>query len=202
MKDPEVFERAVRFALDAHHGMRRRQSSAPYILHPLEAAVIVGTLSDDPELLAAAVLHDTVEDTDVEPEDILIRFGPRVAELVASETEKVFPGMSAEESWALRKEASLKVLEAGGPDVKKLWLGDKLSNMRSFFRVYLLKGGALWQGFHQKDPEMQYRYYGRIRTLTMELQNTAAWQEYDRLFKILFADRIRAEEGPEKSDPA
>ena len=56
----ELVSEAIAFAVKAHDGMRRKKSDAPYILHPMEAAVIVGTMTDDQHLIAAAVLHDVV----------------------------------------------------------------------------------------------------------------------------------------------
>ena len=61
----ELVSEAIAFAAKAHDGMRRKKSDAPYILHPMEAAVIVGTMTDDQNLIAAAALHDVVEDTDI-----------------------------------------------------------------------------------------------------------------------------------------
>ena len=58
----ELVCEAVVFAAKAHDGMRRKNSASPYILHPMEAAVIVGTMTDDQNLIAAAALHDVVED--------------------------------------------------------------------------------------------------------------------------------------------
>ena len=54
----ELVTKALIFAAEAHDGMRRKKSDAPYILHPIEAATIVGTMTDDQILIAAAVLHD------------------------------------------------------------------------------------------------------------------------------------------------
>ncbi len=85
-----IFEKAVAFAFKAHEGQRRKDGSI-YVLHPLEVAVIVGSMTNDEEILAAAVLHDTVEDTSVTAQDILDNFGERVAELVAHETENKRP---------------------------------------------------------------------------------------------------------------
>jgi (p)ppGpp synthase/HD superfamily hydrolase len=59
----ELVSEAIAFAVKAHDGMRRKKSDAPYILHPMEAAVIVGTMTDDQNLIAAAALHDVVEDS-------------------------------------------------------------------------------------------------------------------------------------------
>ena len=61
----ELVSEAIIFAVKAHDGMRRKKSDAPYILHPMEAAVIVGTMTDDQQLIAAAALHDVVEDAGI-----------------------------------------------------------------------------------------------------------------------------------------
>ncbi len=93
-----LFDEAIRFAAEKHSGMLRKQEGIPYILHPMEVAVIVGTLTGDEEVLAAAVLHDTVEDTDTTPEELLRRFGPRGAALVASAAGRAHPELPHSES--------------------------------------------------------------------------------------------------------
>ena len=60
----ELVSEAIAFAVKAHDGMRRKKSETPYILHPMEAAVIVGTMTSDQNLISAAALHDVVEDSD------------------------------------------------------------------------------------------------------------------------------------------
>ena len=82
----ELVSEAIVFAVKAHDGMRRKKGNSPYILHPMEAAVIVGTMTDDQSLIAAAALHDVMEDADIPMEEIEKRFGKRVRELVESET--------------------------------------------------------------------------------------------------------------------
>ena len=69
--DTELLDRAIVFAVRAHAGTERRGKGFPYIVHPLEAVEIVATMTRDQELLAAAVLHDTLEDTDVTKEQIV-----------------------------------------------------------------------------------------------------------------------------------
>ena len=183
-----VFEEALLFAAEKHAGMVRRGEKVPYLLHPMEAAVIAGTLTDDEEVLAAAVLHDTVEDTDTTPEEIERCFGARVASLVASETEPGHRELPPEESWELRKAESLEKLRtAADPGVKILWLSDKLSNMRAFHRLWKVRGDALWEGYHQKDPARQARYYRSIAELLDGLRDTAAWQEYHSLVETVFS---------------
>ena len=185
----DVFERAVCFAAEAHSGTVRKQEKTPYLLHLLEVATIIGTMSADRELLAAGVLHDTVEDAGVEPEELERLFGARVAALVATETENKRRGTPSEDTWEQRKRESLEELSrTDDPAVKMLWLGDKLSNMRSIYRSWERKGNAVWQGFHQKDPARQAWYYRTVAELLRSLSDYPAWQEYDALVRTVFAD--------------
>ena len=181
------FEEAIEFAVKAHSGMYRKRESTPYILHPFEVATIAGTLTSDEEVLAAAILHDTVEDTDATIEEIEKKFGSRVAALVASETEDKRPGIPPEKSWRIRKEESLLNLRnATDPGVKILWLSDKLSNVRSFYRGFRISGHKIWESFHQKDVAQQAWYYRTVEELTDELKNTNVWQEYQQYVSLIF----------------
>ncbi len=180
-----VFEKAVVFALKAHEGQTRKDGGM-YILHPLEDAAIVGTMTSDPEILAAAVLHDTVEDTPVTAEDILEVFGERVAELVAHETENKRPEMKASDSWKLRKTESLAVLKDGNTECKMLWVGDKLSNMRSLARDYEKMGDAVFERFNEKDKSKQRWYHETVLEYTKELAEYPAYREYQALVMQVF----------------
>ena len=179
--------KAIEFAAKAHDGMSRKKDKTPYILHPLEAAVIVGSMTEDRDVISAAVLHDVVEDTDITIEEIETNFGPRVRELVESETEDKRADLPPEDTWRIRKVESLEELaECGDTDVLMLWLGDKLSNMRSFYRIWKAEGDSMWQSFNQKDPSQQKWYYTTIAELTSSLSEYSAWQEYNELVKIVF----------------
>jgi myo-inositol-1(or 4)-monophosphatase len=183
----ELLDSAIKFAVDAHSGMTRKRSNTPYIVHPMEAAVIVSTMTSNDEVIAAAVLHDVVEDTPATIDDVRRRFGDRVAKLVASETEDKRSDRPASETWRERKEESLSFLASTDDlDVKRVWLGDKLSNMRSYYRLYLKEGPNLWRNFHQTDPLQQEWYYRRIADLLSDLSDTEAWQEYSFLVDLVF----------------
>ena len=183
----ELVSEAIVFAVTAHDGMRRKKSESPYILHPMEAAVIVGTMTDDQNIIAAAALHDVVEDAGITIEEIEKRFGKRVRELVASETEDKRTDLPPEETWRIRKEESLRVLEnTDDIAVLMVWLGDKLANMRSFYRDWKVEGNAMWQRFNQKDANAQAWYYRSIADLTGRLSHTSAWIEYKTLTELVF----------------
>lgn len=183
----ELVSEAIAFAVKAHDGMRRKKSSAPYILHPMEAAVIVGTMTDDQNLIAAAALHDVVEDAGITIEEIEERFGKRVRELVQSETEDKRDHLPPAETWRIRKEESLAVLKnTEDLGVLMVWLGDKLANMRAIYRDFKVEGVTMWQRFNQKDVNEQAWYYRSIAKLTERLSDTSAWLEYKTLTELVF----------------
>lgn len=182
-----IFEKAVVFAMKAHEGQTRKDGGI-YILHPLEDATIVGTMTKDLDVLAAAVLHDTVEDTPVTIEEIAENFGERVAALVAHETENKRPEQKASETWKIRKIESLAVLKDSGIETKMLWLGDKLSNMRSLARDYDNIGVSVFERFNEKDPAQQLWYHSTVLEYLSELNEYPAYKEYSELINHVFKD--------------
>ena len=158
-----MLEEAIIYATVMHQGKVRKFGGTPFILHPMEVAQILSTMTDDEQVITAGILHDIVEDTDGTLEEIEKRFGQRVAFLVSSETEEEYPGEDREDSWKRRKESSLETLKTSSDiGVKMLWLADKLANIRSLAGEYSAKGEAIWQILHQHDPQMQKWYYQSV----------------------------------------
>ena len=182
----ELLDRAIVFAVKAHAGTERRGKGFPYIVHPMEAVEIVATITPDQELLAAAALHDTVEDTGVTIEQIRDEFGERVANLVAAESDVFMEGVSEEDSWHQRKQAAIDRLAAAPRDAKIVALGDKLSNMRAIARDYAVKGDELWKIFHAKDPDDHEWHYRGLANSLRELSDTFAFQEFEALINKVF----------------
>ncbi len=184
--DTELLDRAIVFAVKAHHNTERRGKGFPYIVHPMEAVEIVATITSDQELLAAAALHDTIEDTDVTVEDIRREFGDRIADLVHAESDQFPEGVSEEDSWHDRKQAAIDRLAAASHDAKIVAMGDKLSNMRAIARDYAMKGDELWKIFHAKNKaEHEWHYRGLAASLS-ELSDTFAYKEFVRLLDEVF----------------
>lgn len=184
--DTTVLDRAIVFALRAHAGTERRGKGFPYIVHPLEAVEIVATMTADQELLAAAALHDTVEDTDVTIEQIREEFGEHIASLVEAESDIKVTGVSKEESWRIRKQAAIDRLAAAPLDAKMVALGDKLSNMRAIARDYSEQGDALWNLFRMKDRKDHEWHYRGLAASLRELQDTFAYKEFEQLINQVF----------------
>lgn len=189
--DSSLLDKAITFAVHAHSGTERRGKSFPYIVHPLEAVEIVATITPDQELLAAAVLHDVVEDTEVSIEAIRDEFGERVASLVASESEERIEGKNKEESWHERKQAAISRLANACSDAKIVAIGDKLSNMRAIYRDYCEIGDALWSRFHTSDPKEHEWHYRELACALSELKGTFAYEEFINLIDKVFNNTDR-----------
>ena len=181
-----LFDRAIIFAVKAHTGATRKGSKTPYIVHPLEVAAIAATLTSDEEVLAACVLHDTIEDTPVTAEELRREFGERVLSLVLSDTENKRETLPPAETWELRKQETLIALEHASKEQLILALSDKLSNMRAIFRGYLERGDGVFEIFHVKDKAKQARYYRGIAERLKPLKDTAAYREYVCLLEKVF----------------
>ncbi|MBR3243321.1 MAG: HD domain-containing protein [Parasporobacterium sp.] len=172
-------EEAIIYATVMHQGKVRKFGDTPYILHPLEVAQILATMTDDEEIITAGILHDIVDDTDGTLTEIKKRYGERVAFLVESVSEKKYEGEAPEASWKRRKENSLLVLKNTQDNgVRMVWLADTLADMRSLAGIYSEKGEALWSELHQIDPDMQCWYYRTIaESLELSLNKTGAFKE-------------------------
>ena len=187
----DLLDRAIVFAVKAHHNTERRGKGFPYIVHPMEAVEIVSTITSDQELLAAAALHDTIEDTDVTVEDIRREFGDRIADLVHAESDRFTEGVSEEDSWHERKQAAIERLAAAPHDAKIVAMGDKLSNMRAIWRDYQSKGDELWKIFHVTDKASHEWHYRGLAVSLSELSDTFAYKEFIRLIEDVFGSSLR-----------
>ena len=184
--DTTLLDRAIIFAVRAHAGTERRGKGFPYIVHPMEAVEIVATMTRDQEMLAAAALHDTVEDTDVTIEQIQAEFGDRVASFVAAESDEPHQSRDSIENWRARKQAAINRIARASHDAKIVALGDKLSNMRAIARDYAQQGDALWDLFHAKDPKDHEWHYRGLADALSELRDTFAYKEFENLINQVF----------------
>lgn len=178
---------AVIFAARAHDGMLRRGTTTPYIVHPIEAAAIAASLTQDEEVIAAAVLHDVIEDCGETYESVAARFGARVAALVEAESQTQHA--DPQESWLTRKREAIDKLDHGRRETKLLALADKLSNMRAIRRDYAQYGEALFARFHEHDKRRHAWYYRSCAALiAREFGDTDAWRELCALIAEVFGD--------------
>lgn len=150
----KIFQ-AIDFAQKAHLGQYRKGRKVPYILHPIAVMDILMQNTDKEDVIIAGLLHDTLEDTSVTPEQIEKRFGPRVLELVqsASEPDKSLPRIE-------RKKHTIEyIIKLDDQDALMVSCADKLHNVTSFIEDYKKSGPALWNNFNEPDKNKHLWYY-------------------------------------------
>ncbi len=182
MEDVDILDKAIIFATNAHSGSFRKGTNLPYIIHPMEVASIVSTMTDDRSVIAAAMLHDTVEDTNTTIDDIRREFGDKVADLVSSESENKREDLPSGDTWKIRKQETVgRLKNESSKEAKMIALGDKLSNIRAIWRDYNTIGDKLWERFNQNDPHEILWYYGAVAESLTDLKDEFAYKEYVKL---------------------
>lgn len=158
-----LVDRARAFATAAHGiiDQRRKYTNAPYIEHPEEVASIVASVPHTPEMLAAAWLHDVVEDTPATIEDVREYFGGAVAELVDALTDASRP---EDGNRATRKAIDREHIAGASREAKTVKLADLISNSASiverdpgFARVYLQEKALLLEVLRDGDATLWER---------------------------------------------
>jgi (p)ppGpp synthase/HD superfamily hydrolase len=132
--DLPLTQAAIEFAGERHAGQRRRADEAPFVLHPIEAGAILERAGYPDHVIAAAVLHDVLEDTESERSELEERFGPDVAELVATVSDD--PAISDAE--AQKDDVRERVRRAGGY-AQAVYTADKISKVREL-RLMMARG--------------------------------------------------------------
>ena len=126
MINNQLILKAAHFAAHKHRNQRRKdEEKTPYINHPISVAKIISEIGniEDPEVLAAALLHDTIEDTETTVEELIDNFGERICSLVQEVTDdKTLPKLERKQ----RQIDHAKEISEGAALIK---LGDKISNV-------------------------------------------------------------------------
>jgi (p)ppGpp synthase/HD superfamily hydrolase len=141
--ESELIGKALEMAEAAHAGQTRRGSGGmAYIHHPVAVAELLAANGFDEQAVAAALLHDVVEDSEASVEDVAERFGQPVADLVAALTED-----ETIKPFERRKEAHRRHAEQVGGDALAIYAADKLSNIRVLRRSLASEGEAAGEEF-------------------------------------------------------
>lgn len=175
-------------AANAHQGQTRKGANTAYILHPMEACTLAHSMLAqfgryDEDVIAACLLHDVLEDTELTEEELSQGFSERTIELVKVQSE------NKANSWKQRKQHTIDTLtHTKDLDVKLVHLADKLSNMRSIAKDYKNIGDKLWERFNENNIEQQKWYYKSIGENMSGLEHTKEHQEYKRLVEEVFGE--------------
>lgn len=161
-----VVEQAIRIAAVAHREQTRKGSDIPYIAHPGAVALILLRAGfGDEHLLAAAWLHDVVEDTSVTLDDLRDEFPAAVVELVDAMSEQKVDADGNTLPWARRKSHHLETMADRSVAAKAVMLADKLHNLSSMLVDQQRLGEALWDRFGATKHDL-LSYYRNMIALT------------------------------------
>jgi len=176
-------QNALNDTLILHEKQKRKGTEIPYASHPISLAMLLLEHGLSEDIVIAALLHDTIEDTRLTEEALLDKYGKTVFDLVMSCTEK-----DQSQKWETRKEHTLEKFDYISQEAKWIVLVDKLHNIYSMYHQYLVEGEALWQHF-SRGKDKQAWYYSN---LLLKFQSVKAFEnhqlliQYQDLYKALF----------------
>lgn len=155
-----IIEKAIEFAAYAHRNQTRKGTEIPYICHPYAVGMILLKAGCNEEVVAAGILHDTLEDTETTDEQLRALFGSVVLEIVQGCSE---PDKGA--TWEERKHHTLESLKTSNLAIRHVSCADKLHNIRSTRRDLEQYGEETWKRFKRGRDSQQWYYTGLIESL-------------------------------------
>ncbi|WP_066071606.1 HD domain-containing protein [Neobacillus soli] len=181
-----VIEKALQVASRAHVRQCRKHTDIPYITHPVAVGMMLMKAGYGDDIVAAGILHDTVEDTTLSLADIEREFGLTIASIVEGCSE---PDKSL--SWEKRKQHTIEFLKTAPEDIKVVACADKLHNIRSIMNDYEQIGDMVWERFNRGKVEQEWYYRNVIESLG-----------YQSNFKLIDELKVEVERffGPEDTE--
>ncbi|MEI6379195.1 MAG: HD domain-containing protein [Candidatus Falkowbacteria bacterium] len=171
MKLTPLIQKAINYAAKLHAGQVRKASiELPYISHPYSVAWIVADYCQDEEVIAAALLHDVIEDVaGYSLAALELDFGPRVASLVQSVSEVDKSVGMSQLPWRERKDAYLANLKTNEEGALYITAADKIHNLQSLIEAYLDRGEQIWSDFHSPADSKLWFYHEVLLILEKRL---------------------------------
>lgn len=180
-----LVEEALRFSSIRHGGQSRKGSSIPFLSHPFSVALLLETDHQPPSVVAAGLLHDLIEDTETEPEEILARFGPDVLRLVLAVSEK-----NRGQTWEQRKQMTLEHISSLQFDEVALLVADKLHNLRSIRYDLEMEGMMVWQRFKRPMRDQSWYYHELLRAFEPFRSSTDLIGLYEQeLYSLFYGEK-------------
>src|SRR5437868_1756215 len=193
--DRELLSRAFRFAAAAHEGQQRRSGEA-FIRHPWGAAKILAELRQDEQTIAAALLHDVVEDTETEIDEVRTEFGDEIAQLVEGVTKLTRVQFQSREQAEAENYRKMVVAMAADVRVILVKLADRLHNLRTI--EYLGRQKQVQKAKEALEVYAPLAHRLGIHALKWELEDLSFQTLHPRKFeeiKQMVAERRADREG-------
>ena len=178
MKYTPRLEHAIRIASEYHDGQYRKDvKKLPYVSHVFTVATIVSNYTNDEDVLIAALLHDSIEDTKLTPEEVQDLFGERVLSLIQTVSEP-----KDNPSWKERKDTYLAQLESGPDEALLISVADKLHNINSKHRLAEENGKEILNEYKQYHADYIW-FHGEILKLAERIPQKELVEEYRVAFQ-------------------
>ena len=181
VKQVDLVERAIETAVKAHAKQKRKGTRIAYITHPFAVGITLAQAGCSEEVLAAGILHDTVEDARIKPAHIREEFGEKIASIVEKCTEP-----DKRWSWRKRKQHTLDSLKKAGVHVKFVACADKFHNIKTIATEYGKVGDRVWKRFRRGREDQKWYYTSLVESLRIKEVNPS----YEKLYKE-FKKKVR-----------
>ena len=178
MLKPSLIERAAKIAVTAHAGQVRKGDSSPYVAHPFMVALMLVRHGFSDTVVAAALVHDVLEDTGFTEEKMREALGDEVTDIVKTVSE------DKSLVWEERKEKYLETVRHGSPEAKAVSLADKIHNLESILTAHTSLGPAVWERF-KRGKEKKLELEEKMLAMFKEYLQHPMLEEYERLVEKL-----------------
>lgn len=177
----DIIEQAIIFAANAHREQVRKSTTIPYITHPFTVGMLLKDAKCADEVIAAGILHDTLEDTPTTYKKLAEQFGTHVANLVrsASENDKSLP-------WEARKQHTIDQLMDSDLESIQVITADKLHNLKSIQADLELYGDDIWNRFNRGKREQHWYYASIVKALKPRKKEFKLIPELEKVVKEIF----------------
>lgn len=177
-----MINKALQTAINLHMGQKRKLENFDYVIHPIEAGISLAKQNEKDEVIIAAILHDTIEDTSYTYDDIKSDFSKKIADLVIGCSE-----LNKNLSWKQRKQNRINSLNSENDiSIKKIVCADKLNNLKSIHRYSKKCDEDVWNSFNAGYEDQKWYYSEIIKILKDDLDGYPLYEELKVIYYLIF----------------
>lgn len=171
-----IIAKAVTISILAHKDQTRKGDNLPYLVHPVTVALKLAKHNFSDTVIAAALAHDILEETEYREGQLRETLGAEVLRIVKAVTnDDSLP-------WEEKKKKYVETVKAGGEKAIAVSIADKIANLHSFFDQYEIEGPALWKKFNRGKKEKVW-FEKEVLKMAKENWKSPLLDEYEDLIR-------------------
>jgi len=171
-----IIEKAVRVSVAAHKDQTRKGDDLPYIIHPFMVAIKLAKYNFPDTVIAAALTHDVLEDTEFPEDKLMDELGDEVLEIIKAVTnDDSLP-------WEEKKSKYVETVRNGSDGAKAVAVADKIHNLESLLIAYEAQGSELWKKFN-RGKEQKLWFEIEVLKMLKETWQHRLIEEYEKLLE-------------------